>query len=137
MSRFVGTGARLRLGMAHLALWFVGMTGLILGARNLEGHAQARQRAEAEREQLIGQLQEALASVKTLRGLVPICSSCKKIRDDQGYWTQLETYLKQHSDAEFSHSLCLDCVRKLYPDLAGELEARMAARKEAPERPEG
>ena len=137
LSRFAGTGARLRLGLAHLALWFVGLTGLILGARDLEGHAQARQRAEAEREQLIGQLQEALASVKTLRGLVPICSSCKKIRDDQGYWTQLETYLKQHSDAEFSHSLCLDCVRKLYPDLAGELEARMAARKEAPERPEG
>jgi hypothetical protein len=137
LSGFVGTGTRLRLGLAHLALWFVGLTGLILGARDLEGHVQARQRAEAEREQLIAQLQEALANVKTLRGLIPICSSCKKIRDDKGYWTQLETYLKQHSDAEFSHSLCLDCVRKLYPDMAAELEARMAAQQAAPERPEG
>jgi hypothetical protein len=137
LKEFAGTGTMVRLGLAHLALWFVGLTGLIFGARNLEGHVQARRRAEAERERLIGQLQEALANVKTLRGLIPICSSCKKIRDDQGYWTQLETYLKQHSDAEFSHSLCLDCVRKLYPDLAAEVEARMAAQKSSPERPDG
>ncbi len=94
MSRFVSPGTNLRLGMAHLALWLVGMTGLIFGARNLQGHIQARQRAEAERERLIAELQEALANVKTLSGLIPICASCKKIRDDQGYWTQLETYLQ-------------------------------------------
>jgi hypothetical protein len=135
MSRFVSPGTNLRLGMAHLALWLVGMTGLIFGARNLQGHMQARRRAEAERERLIAELQEALANVKTLRGLIPICSSCKKIRDDQGYWTQLETYLKQHSDAEFSHGLCLDCMRKLYPDVAGEVEARLARSKPSPESP--
>jgi hypothetical protein len=136
MSRFVKPGADLRLGMAHLALWGVGMTGMIFGVRDLRGHIRARQRAEAERERLIAELQAALANVKTLTGLIPICASCKKIRDDQGYWTQLETYLKQHSDAEFSHSLCLDCMRKLYPELAAEVEARMGQREPAQERPQ-
>ena len=135
MSRFVSPGTNLRLGMAHLALWLVGMTGLVFGARNLQRHTQAGQRAEAERERLIAELQEALANVKTLRGLIPICASCKKIRDDQGYWTQLEIYLAKHSDAEFSHSLCLDCMRKLYPDLSAEVEARLAQRKPPPGRP--
>ena len=135
MSRFVSAGASLRLGLAHFALWLAGMTGLIFGARNLLGNLRARQRAEAERERLIAELQEALANVKTLTGLIPICSSCKKIRNDQGYWTQLETYLAQHSDAEFSHGLCLDCVRKLYPDYSGEVEARLAQRQPPTEAP--
>ena len=135
MSRFASAGTNLRLGLAHFALWLVGMTGLIFGARNLRAHLLARQRAEAERERLIAELQGALASVKTLRGLIPICASCKKIRDDQGYWLQLETYLARHSDAEFSHSLCLDCMRKLYPDLSSEVEARLAQPKAPPECP--
>jgi hypothetical protein len=135
MSRFVNPGADLRLGMAHLALWGLGITGLIFGVRDLRGHIRARQRAEAERERLIAELQEALGNVKTLTGLIPICASCKKIRDDQGYWTQLETYLKQHSDAEFSHSLCLDCMRKLYPELSVEVEARLAKHDSPPEPP--
>ncbi len=63
------------------------------------------------------ELQEALNNIKTLRGLIPICSSCKKIRDDQGYWNQLEKYLKEHSEAEFSHSICPDCAKKLYPEV--------------------
>ena len=88
-----------------------------------------------ERERLIAELQEALANVKTLSGLIPICASCKKVRDDQGYWTQLETYLAQHSDAEFSHGLCLDCMRKLYPDYSEEVEARMAQQKPPAEGP--
>jgi hypothetical protein len=135
LSQFVTPGTNLRLGMAHLALWLLGITGLIFGARNLQRHTRARQRAETERERLIAELQDALANVKTLRGLIPICASCKKIRDDQGYWTQLETYLAQHSDAEFSHSLCLDCLRKLYPDLSGEVETRLAQPKPPPGRP--
>lgn len=61
-------------------------------------------------------LQEALANVKVLRGLIPICASCKKIRDDKGYWSQLEWYIQENSDAEFSHGLCPDCVRTLYPE---------------------
>ena len=75
----------------------------------------ARKRAERERERLIAELQEALARVKTLSGLLPICAACKKIRDDSGYWNQLEAYLKDHSEAEFTHSLCPECLARLYP----------------------
>jgi hypothetical protein len=134
MNRFVSPGTKQRLGIAHASLWLVGMIGLIIGVRNAQGHLRARRRAEAERERLITELQDALAKVKTLRGLIPICSSCKMIRNDQGSWTQLETYLAQHSDAEFSHGLCLDCMRSLYPELSGEVEARMARLN--PERPD-
>ncbi|MBN2307676.1 MAG: GAF domain-containing protein [Candidatus Hydrogenedentes bacterium] len=71
---------------------------------------------QEERERLIEELQDALANVKTLRGLLPICASCKKIRDDSGYWNQIEVYLKDHSDADFSHGLCPECLKALYPD---------------------
>lgn len=74
-----------------------------------------RVQAEKERERLIEELQEALAQVKTLSGLLPICAACKKIRDDTGYWQQVEVYIEQHSGAEFTHSICPDCSRKLYP----------------------
>lgn len=77
----------------------------------------ARKKLEAEREQLIAELQEALAKVKALSGLLPICSVCKGIRNDQGYWTKIEAYLKAHSSAEFTHSICPDCAKKRYPDL--------------------
>ncbi len=63
------------------------------------------------------QLEQALSEVKTLSGLIPICASCKKIRDDEGYWNQIETYISQHSKADFSHGICPDCAKKLYPDL--------------------
>lgn len=76
-----------------------------------------RKRAEAEREKLITELQEALAEVNTLSGMLPICASCKKIRDDKGYWNQIETYLHEHSGTEFSHSICPQCMKTLYPDL--------------------
>lgn len=72
---------------------------------------------EREREQLILQLQDALAKVKQLSGFLPICASCKKIRDDKGYWNQIESYIRDHSEAEFSHGICPDCMRKLYPDM--------------------
>lgn len=62
-------------------------------------------------------LRNALAQVKKLSGFLPICASCKKIRDDKGYWQQIEAYIRDHSEAEFSHSICPDCVKKLYPDL--------------------
>ena len=63
------------------------------------------------------ELTETLDNVKTLKGLLPICASCKKVRDDQGYWTQIESYIYKHSDAEFSHGICPDCAQKLYPEL--------------------
>jgi PAS domain S-box-containing protein len=75
-----------------------------------------RKRAEHEREKLVSELQAALADVKTLSGLIPICSSCKKIRDDTGYWNVLEQYLVEHSEAQFTHGICPDCMKKLYPD---------------------
>ena len=76
-----------------------------------------RKGAEEEREKLIHELQEALANIKTLRGLLPICSHCKKIRDDKGYWNQIESYIRDHSGAEFTHGMCPECMKKLYPDL--------------------
>ncbi len=77
----------------------------------------ARRQAEKKRERLVKEREEALAKVKTLSGLLPICSSCKNIRDDEGYWNQIEAYIRDHSEAEFSHSICPDCVKKLYPKL--------------------
>jgi len=78
---------------------------------------QEHKQAEIEREKLIDELQDALAKVKKLSGLIPICSSCKKIRDDKGYWNQLEKYLLEHSDATLSHGLCPDCAKNLYPEV--------------------
>jgi CheY-like chemotaxis protein len=75
-----------------------------------------KHRMEREREELILQLQTALAEVKTLSGLLPICCSCKKIRDDKGYWNQLEAYVMQHSSASFSHGYCPDCAIKFFKD---------------------
>ena len=73
-------------------------------------------RAEAEREELIQKLQEALANMKTLHGLLPICASCKRIRDDRGNWKHIESYIHAHSDASFTHGMCPECASKLYPE---------------------
>jgi PAS domain-containing protein len=74
-----------------------------------------RRAAEKERELLIRQLQEALAKVRTLSGLLPICAACRKIRDEQGAWHSLETYIRNHTEAEFSHGICPECRKRLYP----------------------
>jgi len=79
-----------------------------------------RKMGEMEGERLIHALQEALAKVKRLSGMLPICASCKKIRDDQGYWTQIEAYIRDHSEAEFSHGICPECMKKLYPEFCKE-----------------
>jgi len=71
-------------------------------------------KVENERELLIAELKSALEEIKTLRGIIPICSTCKKIRSDEGQWTKIETYVEQHSDALFSHGLCNDCMDKHY-----------------------
>ncbi len=90
--------------------------GQTIGLVGVSHDITEQKKAEAEREKLIAQLQDALADVKLLSGLVPICANCKKIRDDQGYWTQIESYIQDRSDAKFSHSICPDCAAKLYPD---------------------
>lgn len=76
-----------------------------------------RKEAELENQRLVKELREALANLKVLRGLLPICASCKKIRDDKGYWNQIERYIRDHSEADFSHTLCPDCAKKLYPNI--------------------
>ncbi|MBN1906249.1 MAG: GAF domain-containing protein [Deltaproteobacteria bacterium] len=73
--------------------------------------------AEIEREKVILELNQALSDVKRLSGLLPICSYCKKVRDDKGYWTQIEAYIHEHSEADFSHSICNECMEKYYPDM--------------------
>jgi len=75
-----------------------------------------RKRAEEALEEERRRLQKALDEVRTLRGIVPICSNCKKIRDDKGFWNQVESYISDHTEAEFSHGICPDCVKKLYPE---------------------
>src|SRR5450756_165224 len=88
------------------------LTGFLL-ARTIR-YAIERKEREAEREKLIKDLQAALAEVKTLSGMLPICASCKKVRDDQGYWNQIETYIAHHTTATFSHGLCPHCLVKEY-----------------------
>lgn len=75
----------------------------------------SRKRVEAEKDKLYQDLKASLDQVRTLHGMIPICSSCKKIRDDKGYWEQIEKYIMTHSEAQFSHSLCPECIKELYP----------------------
>jgi hypothetical protein len=76
---------------------------------------------KAREKKLQARVAEAVANVKVLSGMLPICASCKKVRDDKGYWNQIETYIRQHSDTQISHGLCPDCVRKLYPEYSEEI----------------
>ena len=93
------------------------LDGDLLGTLEINRDITERIKMTEERDRLIDDLQKALANVEVLNGLLPICASCKKIRDDKGYWNQIEAYISNHSKAQFSHGLCPDCARKLYPDL--------------------
>ncbi len=88
---------------------------LVQANEKLGHEVEERKRIEGEQKELIQELQEALEKVKRLSGLIPICSSCKKIRDDKGYWNQLEEYIRDHSDADFTHSICEECAKKYFP----------------------
>jgi len=96
--------------------------GAFLGTQGIARDITARKQAEEEREKLIAKLQAALDNIKTLKGLLPICANCKKIRDDKGYWNQIEAYIRDRSDAQFSHSICPDCAAKLYSYLIFEAD---------------
>ena len=87
---------------------------LAVGSRMVELQAALARRV-TERDELIIQLKAALAEVKTLSGILPICARCKKIRDDKGFWNQVEAYIQSHSPAKFSHGLCPECMARLYP----------------------
>jgi PAS domain-containing protein len=100
------------------------LTQRIQGYRAMRDKAlleiEQRKRAETEKANLITELKDALASVNTLRGMLPICSACHKIRDDRGYWSQIEAYISEHSEATFSHGICPSCMKSLYPEFAEE-----------------
>jgi CheY-like chemotaxis protein len=94
------------------------------------GMAVYKHRMEQERKRLTEQLEKALAEVKLLSGLLPICAECKKIENDEGSWDRIETYISQHSEATFTHSVCPDCLRRLYPDMAESILAKVKSRSQ-------
>ncbi|MCP3873738.1 MAG: HAMP domain-containing protein [Desulfobacteraceae bacterium] len=96
--------------MGALATSFNSMT------QNVYDNSEKQQLLIQEKQNLINELQDALDKINTLSGLLPICASCKKIRDDKGYWNQIESYITDHSEATFSHGICQECAKKFYPD---------------------
>lgn len=105
----------LMLLMGTLFSVAAGLFSLSLESSKSYLEEQVRRRTE-ELEQRNESLQKVLREIKVLQGFLPICASCKKIRNDQGYWENLEDYIQSHSEAEFSHGLCKDCMTRLYPD---------------------
>ncbi|MGB4221885.1 MAG: PAS domain S-box protein, partial [Smithellaceae bacterium] len=105
------------LWFSHVVSFIRDKKGEATGIHGVSRNITEQKQAQKEKEKLIFELQEALSEVKTLSGLLPICSHCKKIRDDRGYWNQLETYLLDHSNALLSHSICPECAEKYYPDI--------------------
>ena len=103
---------RLRAGFEQQA------ADLRLANVKLQHEITERIQAEQEREKLILELKNALENIKALKGLLPICSNCKKIRDDHGYWNRIEKYIAEHSGAEFTHGICPECARILYPKIS-------------------
>ena len=97
-----------------------GSGGKIIGTCGISRDITVRKQIEAERELLIRNLRSAIEQIKTLKGLVPMCSGCKKIRDDHGYWEKVESYLSRHADIKFTHGLCPDCLKSLYPEYSGD-----------------
>ena len=116
--RFPANGSQaIKILHKHLPYYFSGMRKKFDDKYYFIGlgiDISKRKKIEKEREELIKNLQEALENIKTLKGLLPICSHCKKIRDDQGYWKQVDVYIQKHSEAEFTHSMCPVCSDELY-----------------------
>ncbi|MFC2155280.1 DUF3365 domain-containing protein [Acidobacteriota bacterium] len=101
------------VALGSFIIWLFGLSGIFFSFR-------VTTKEYKKRSGLIERLQRTLNEVKTLKGFIPICSSCKKVRNDDGYWDQIEKYVRDHSEADFSHSICPDCVKKLYPDFTGD-----------------
>lgn len=91
--------------------------GTVSGVIGIFEDITERRLVEKDRERLIREFQDALSNTKTLSGLIPICASCKKVRDDKGYWNQIEAYFRNHFEIEFSHGLCPECAKTYYDDL--------------------
>ena len=92
-------------------------SGIITSLAIYSDDITERKQVEKEREELLSDLQASLRKVKTLKGLVPICSHCKSIRNDKGYWSRIESYISLSTDADLSHGICPDCAKKYYPDI--------------------
>jgi len=123
------TGARQNLSKLEGRInWIILSTSLlllcaVLASAYLTRRSQLSQaKVEAEKDILIEELSAALGEIKTLRGILPLCSFCKKVRDDSGYWKQVDVYIDQNSDADISHSICPDCVAEHYPEQYQELQ---------------
>jgi hypothetical protein len=106
------------------AVAFVALRKYEVINKRLSDEIIEHKRLEEERERLIAELRGALDNVKTLSGFLPICASCKKIRDDQGYWNQIESYLHDHTDIDFTHSICPECSKQLYPEYHRDADQR-------------
>lgn len=98
------------------AVPFTDDSGAITGFYGIARDISDRKKKEDDLKDLVASLQKALEEIKTLRGIVPICSSCKKIRDDKGYWEQVDAYVTRHTEAQFSHGICPECIKKFYPE---------------------
>ena len=96
---------------------YFGSDGKVIRYEGIVLDINERKQAEKEKDRLLSELKDALDKVKTLSGFLPICSHCKNIRDDKGYWNQIESYIHKHSEAEFSHGICPECAEKFYPDM--------------------
>jgi hypothetical protein len=118
------------LALTHAGLWLMGLAGVVLAYRGLARRQQARWRAEWARDQSLADLRLALEQVRTLRGLLPICACCKRIRDDKGQWQGLERYISQHSQADFTHGICPQCAHDLYPELMADAMQPLAPEKQ-------
>ena len=107
----------MQFGLTYFIIWLLGLFGIWTGSHSLCKNEKAR-------EKIILQLQKTLDDVKKLSGLLPICSSCKNIRNDEGYWEQVENYIKERSEADFSHGICPQCAKKLYPEIYKKLKKK-------------
>ncbi|MBT3231293.1 MAG: DUF3365 domain-containing protein [Calditrichaeota bacterium] len=102
--------------VGHSFLWLLGLGGILFSTNYLNIRIRERTKLLADREKMILELKDAMDSVKVLGGLIPICANCKDIRDDKGYWKQIEEYIAKRSEAAFTHSICPKCTKELYPD---------------------
>lgn len=104
------------VGVALFVMFLLSLLAVVGLFRMAHREIGRRRAVEQEREKIIDNLRKALSEIKTLTGMLPICASCKKIRDDEGYWNKVEHYMQRHSDVEFTHTICKECAQKLYPD---------------------
>jgi ligand-binding sensor domain-containing protein len=119
-----GAGVDVVLAPHPYQTWWFRLLGVLALALGIVGlHSLRTRRLRGRERELSSRVQEALAQVKMLRGLLPICASCKKVRDDTGYWNQIETYIHERSEAEFSHSICPECLERFYPEFLTKQES--------------